>query len=178
MQTTRKDFYRLRDTDSDDQFDDVKLLYQSSGNVGHGRNDLVLGPDNMIYLIHGDAVDLPNDFTDFTSPFREHRRGETTREGHVIRTNADGTKWELLAGGLRNPYGIDFNTDGEMFTYDADAEFDMGSPWYRPTRVNHLVVGGDHGWRGVTGSMACLIIQIIPTTLHRIWTSEKAHRPE
>ena len=28
----------------------------------------------------------------------------------------------------------------------------MGSPWYRPTRVNHLVAGADFGWRGVTGN--------------------------
>ena len=146
-----KGFYRLRDTNGDDQFDEVKLLYKSSGNVGHGRNDLALGPDERIYLIHGDAVDLPDGFIDRTSPFREHRRGVKTREGHVIRTDKDGKKWELIAAGLRNPYGIDFNQDGEMFTYDADAEFDMGSPWYRPTRVNHLVSGGDFGWRGVTG---------------------------
>ena len=39
-----------------------------------------------------------------------------------------------------------------MFTYDADAEFDMGAPWYRPTRVDHLVVGSDFGWRAVTGT--------------------------
>ncbi|MCH7728491.1 MAG: PQQ-dependent sugar dehydrogenase, partial [Planctomycetes bacterium] len=146
-----KGLYRLRDTDDDDQFDEVKLLYHSPGSVGHGRNDLALGADNMIYSIHGDAVDVPRDgFHDLTTPFREHRRGVKTREGHVIRTDADGTKWELVTAGLRNPFGIDFNSDGEMFTYDADAEHDMGSPWYRPTRVNHLLPGGDFGWRGVT----------------------------
>ncbi|MFP6872965.1 MAG: hypothetical protein VCA55_05585, partial [Verrucomicrobiales bacterium] len=57
-----------------------------------------------------------------------------------------------FCGGLRNPYGIAFNTDGEAFTYDADAEFDMGNPWYRPTRVNHLTSGADFGWRALTGS--------------------------
>ncbi|MCH8150672.1 MAG: hypothetical protein IH987_22320, partial [Planctomycetes bacterium] len=74
-----KGFYRLRDTNGDDRYDEVKLLYRSTGSVGHGRNDLALGPDNMIYLIHGDAVDLPKRFADKTSPFREHRRGIKTR---------------------------------------------------------------------------------------------------
>ncbi len=149
-----KGLYRLRDTNGDDQFDEVKLLYASGGNVGHGRNDLALGPDGMIYSIHGDAVDLPAEGSvfDATSPFREHRRGSKTREGHVYRIVHGGTKMQILAGGLRNPYGIDFNTDGELFTYDADAEHDMGAPWYRPTRVVHLVSGADYGWRGVTGS--------------------------
>ena len=27
----------------------------------------------------------------------------------------------------------------------------MGAPWYRPTRINHLVSGADFGWRGRTG---------------------------
>ena len=147
-----KGLYRLRDADGDDQFETVDLLYSSTGGVGHGRNDLALGPDGWIYSIHGDSVDLPTTLPDLTSPFREQRRGANTREGHVIRLNADGSKIELVTAGLRNPFGIDFNADGEMFTYDADAEHDMGAPWYRPTRVNQLVPGGDFGWRGVTGN--------------------------
>src|SRR5262245_6303815 len=147
-----KGLYRLRDTDGDDRFDEVRLLRQFPGSVGHGRNDLALGPDGLIYSIHGDAVDVPKeDINDYTSPFREARRGKTTREGHLLRTDSDGSKWELLAAGLRNPFGIAFNPRGDLFTYDADAEFDMGSPWYRPTRVDQLVLGADFGWRGVTG---------------------------
>jgi putative heme-binding domain-containing protein len=162
-----KGLYRLRDTDGDDRFDRRDLLYASTGGVGHGRNDLALGPDGKIYAIHGDAVDLPRsaaegarsgngssttEFADLTSPLREHRQGQRTREGYLLRFDADGGSGEIVAAGLRNPYGIDFHPDGEPFTYDADAEFDMGSPWYRPTRVDHLVSGADFGWRGVTGS--------------------------
>src|SRR5206468_472993 len=40
-----KGLYRLRDTDGDDQFDEVKLLKATPGGVGHGRNQLALGPD-------------------------------------------------------------------------------------------------------------------------------------
>ena len=147
-----KGLYRLRDTDGDDQFDEVKLLYQSGGGVGHGRNDLALGPDGKIYLIAGDAVDLPRNLHDRTSPFREHSQGQQTREGHVLRFDAEGKHGELVAAGLRNPYGIAFHPDGACFTYDADAEYDMGSPWYRPTRIVHLTAGSDYGWRGVTKS--------------------------
>ena len=146
-----KGFYRLRDSDADDRFDDIQLIREFAGGVGHGRNDLTLGPDGLIYLIHGDAVDLPSDCEDLTSRFREHRRGKKSSEGHVLRTDRDGKVWQLLAAGLRNPYGIAFNPDGELFTYDADAELDMGAPWYRPTQVKHLVPGADFGWRGVTG---------------------------
>lgn len=147
-----KGLYRLRSTNGNDRFDEVKLLREFPGGVGHGRNDLALGPDGLIYSIHGDAVDVPTAaITDRTSPFREARRGQKTSEGYLVRTDKDGQHWELLCGGLRNPYGIAFNPAGDAFTYDADAEFDMGTPWYRPTRVVQLLSGADFGWRGITG---------------------------
>ena len=146
-----KGLYRLRDTNADDQFDEVKLLRDFPGGVGHGRNDLALGPDDLIYSIHGDSVELPQaDIDDRTSPYRDGQLDKPQNQGHVIRTDRNGKHWELVAAGLRNPYGIDFNEDGELFTYDADAEFDMGAPWYRPTRLDHLVSGADFGWRGLT----------------------------
>ena len=147
-----KGLFRLLDKDGDDEFDKFNVLYESSGGVGHGRNDLALGPAGKIYAIAGDSVDQPQDMKNRTSPFREQRQGKNTREGHVIRMNADGSHQELVVAGLRNPFGIAFNTDGEMFTFDADAEYDMGSSWYRPTRINHLLPGGDFAWRGVTKS--------------------------
>lgn len=143
-----KGMYRLSDSNGDDQFDETKLLREFPGAVGHGRNDLALGPDGMIYSIHGDSVDLPSeDIIDRTSPLRAARRGIRSEEGHLIRTDRDGQHWELIASGLRNPFGIDFNPDGQLFTYDADNEYDMGSPWYRPTRIDQLVSGADFGWR-------------------------------
>lgn len=147
-----KGLYRLRDTDGDDRFDEVKLLREFPGRVGHGRNDLALGGDGLIYSIHGDSVELPSKgAADRTSPFREARRGKTTSEGYLVRTDRDGQQWEVVCAGLRNPYGVAVHPSGDLFTYDADAEFDMGTPWYRPTRVVQLRSGADYGWRGVTG---------------------------
>jgi putative heme-binding domain-containing protein len=144
--------YRLRDLDGDDQFEEKKILYQSEGGVGHGRNDLALGPDGMIYAIHGDSVHIPDSLPNRTSPLRRNRLPYRPNEGHVLRLDKDGKRIEVFCGGLRNPYGIAFNRDGEAFTYDADAENDMGAPWYRPTQIMHLTSGADFGWRAVTGS--------------------------
>ncbi len=57
----------------------------------------------------------------------------------------------MFANGFRNEYDIAFNAEGELFTYDADMEWDIGSPWYRPTRVNHVTSGSEFGWRSGTG---------------------------
>lgn len=146
-----KGLYRLPG-DQSGQLGQPVLVHESAGGVGHGRNDLALGPDGRIHVIHGDSVNLPTDAIDYTSTFREARQGKQTSEGHWLRIDPKGGKVHLLGGGLRNPFGIDFNADGECFTYDADAEHDMGAPWYRPTRVVHLVTGADFGWRGVTGA--------------------------
>ena len=158
-----KGFYRLRDTTGDDQFDEVTLLRKTGGGVGHGRNSIALGPDGFIYLTHGNDVLLPEGFKPTpASTYRNYRRdqllpcewnrvmfnkGVEPPAGHVIRTDQDGERWDMIAGGFRNPYGLAFNPDGELFVFDADMEWDEGSPWYRPTRVNHVVSGGDYGWR-------------------------------
>ena len=143
-----KALYRLRDTNGDDAFDEVRLLRDIPGGLGdHGRNDLVVGPDDAIYLIHGDAVDLPDGFESRVPATREFGDDQRPKGGHVLRTDSEGSTWEVVASGLRNPYGIDFNEDGEAFIYDADSERHVGLPWYRPTRMNHLVAGTDYGWR-------------------------------
>jgi putative heme-binding domain-containing protein len=57
----------------------------------------------------------------------------------------------LFSAGQRNAYGIAFNIDGELFGFDSDHERDWGTPWYRPSRIQHLVSGSDHGYREGSG---------------------------
>ncbi len=52
-----------------------------------------------------------------------------------------------------------------MFTYDADMEWDAGQPWYRPTRINHVIIGGEYGWRWGTGKWPPYYEDSLPSTL-------------
>ncbi|MFP6666604.1 MAG: hypothetical protein VB876_04790 [Pirellulales bacterium] len=142
--------FRLRDTNHDDQFDRIEALKKFPGGTGHGRNQLTLGPDGKLYAIFGDSVEQPANVKHLPPVVPNPDYVQKTENGFVARTDAQGEKWEILVRGLRNPYGLDFNAAGDLFTYDADAEYDMGSSWYRPTRVLHLLPGGDYGWRRVT----------------------------
>ncbi|HXJ61281.1 MAG TPA: c-type cytochrome [Verrucomicrobiae bacterium] len=175
-----KGLYRLRDTDGDDQFDEIKLLKATPGGVGHGRNQLALGPDGMIYSIHGDDVGLPDEGVSANSSFKnysedrllpcawdKHLFNASARMpfGHVIRTDREGQTWELVAGGLRNPFGLAFSAAGDLFTYDADMEWDVGMPWYHPTRILHLVPGGDYGWRRGTGVLPVWSPETLPSVV-------------
>ncbi len=143
--------YRLQDVYSDAEFDLKDVVREFPGGVGHGRNQLAVA-GGALWSICGDSVEVPDDMFDRTSPFREARRGQSTSEGFLARFDLETKEWELFCAGLRNPFGIAFNREGEAFTYDADAEYDMGTPWYRPTRLLHLQSGADYGWRGVTGT--------------------------
>ena len=85
--------------------------------------------------------------------------------GTILRTDTEGTSSRLVAGGMRNPYDIAFNGDGELFTYDADMEWDIGTPWYRPTRVNHVPPGAELGWRSGWAKWPDYYLDSLPATL-------------
>jgi len=76
-----------------------------------------------------------------------HATGILAPGGFVVSTDPDGKTWEVWTAGYRNAYDFDFNADGELFVYDSDMEWDFGTPWYRPTRVNHATSGSELGWR-------------------------------
>jgi len=139
-----KALYRLRRNVHDDRWAAAESLFATEGGTGHGRNDLVIGADGALHAIVGDDVLVPD-----SSPRRARPEASAKHElGHWARLdlNADGATWQAMNRGLRNPYGIDFNRDGEAFTYDADNEGDVGLSYYRPNRINHLVSGANYGW--------------------------------
>lgn len=80
-----------------------------------------------------------------------HARGILAPGGWVAKTDRDGKTWEMISVGYRNPFDMDYSPEGELFVYDADMEWDMGTPWYRPTRLSHAVDGSEFGWRSATG---------------------------
>ena len=172
--------FRLKDEDGDGVFESKKkLLATSQGSPGHGRNQLRLGPDNLIYFMSGYDVFL-TDKVSPKSPFKNFKEDQLIPNpwdedwfnkhamapgGHLMRTDQDGTFFELIAGGFRNPMDIAFNREGEMFTYDADMEWDAALAWYRPTRILHVVSGADYGWRRATGKFPVYYEDSLPSAV-------------
>ena len=91
-----------------------------------------------------------------------HAAGILAPGGYVVSTDPAGTTWELWSAGYRNPYDMAFNADGELFVYDADMEWDFGTPWYRPTRVNHATSGSELGWRSGSGKWPAAFPDSLP----------------
>ena len=91
-----------------------------------------------------------------------------------LRTDTAGSAVELFAGGLQNPYDLAFNQEGELFTCDSDMEWDSGMPWYRPTRLNHVMAGCRVRLAQRLGQVARTIS---PTACRRPWSWDAARRP-
>src|SRR5262249_25935258 len=94
-----------------------------------------------------------------------HARGILAPGGWVARTDPEGKTWEILTTGYRNTYDIALNADGELLCYHADMEWDMGAPWYRPTRVTHATSGSEFGWRSGTGKWPAYYIDSLPAMI-------------
>ncbi len=95
-----------------------------------------------------------------------HAVGILAPGGWIAATDPDGKEWEVLTVGFRNAYDMDLNADGEVFTYDADMEWDFGSPWYRPTRILHATSGGEFGWRSGSGKWPAWRVDSLPEALN------------
>ncbi len=171
--------YRLTDTDQDDQLDHIEALVQLEGAGEHGPHSLILGPDGeQVYFIAGNHTDVPAEFDSFVPAVwkedrlrpaikdpRGHANDRGAPGGWIARSNDQGTSWEIIANGFRNAYDIAFNGDGELFTYDSDMEWDLGTPWYRPTRICHVIPGSEFGWRTGSGKWPDYYLDNLPGVL-------------
>ena len=86
--------------------------------------------------------------------------------GIIYRVSPDGKQFEVFASGFRNIFDAALNRDGELFTYDADMEYDFNTPWYRPTRINHVVSGAEFGWRNGAGKRPEFYPDNLPATIN------------
>ncbi|MAN38208.1 MAG: heme-binding protein [Opitutae bacterium] len=157
--------YRLTDSNGDDKLDKVEKLRAMEARGDHGVHALILSPDKKsIYLITGNNT-TPTEAQTSRVPRhwgedhllprmpdgRGHNRGRLAPAGIIYKISPDGKDWEIVSSGYRNIFDGGFNLDGELFTYDADMEYDFNTPWYRPTRICHVTSGSMYGWRNGTG---------------------------
>lgn len=192
--------YRLQDTDNNDHFDTITLLKSFKGHAGeHGPHSIILGPDKKsIYVIAGNHTDLPqmdayrlppvwkddNLFPLMKDP-RGHAADREAPGGWIAKTDSLGQHWELVSAGFRNPFDLAFNEAGDLFTFDSDMEWDLGMPWYRPTRICHVTSGSEFGWRTGSGKWSPAYPDNLPAVVNigqgsptGVLFGEKARFPE
>lgn len=158
--------YRITDTNGDGLVDHRELLREIAGNGEHGPHAVVVAPDGAHLLVMcGNHTPVPklsgslvptNWAEDRPIPKIEdpngHAVGIKAPGGFVCRVDPDGANWEMYCCGFRNAYDLAVLPDGRIVTYDSDMEWDMGLPWYRPTRIYEVLPGVDYGWRSGTST--------------------------
>lgn len=134
---------RFRDKDGDGRADGPSEIIRRLKTGGeHSAHAIRRGPDGWLYVICGNFTGIDSKYAQVkSSPIAEPVAGA------VLRFNPELTKSEVFADGFRNAYGMGFNSEGELFTYDSDNERCVSLPWYEPTRFYHVVSGGHYGWR-------------------------------
>jgi len=170
--------YRCRDTNGDDVVDSAELLRAFEGGGEHGPHGVVLGPDNKLWITGGNHTKLPEPIDAYFLPKtwaedvllpriddpNGHAVGVMAPGGWIVRTDENGERWELWAAGFRNAYDIAFDENGELYTFDSDMEWDIGLPWYRPTRICRVPAGSNFGWRNGSGKWPAWAIDATPAT--------------
>ncbi|MEX2436064.1 MAG: HEAT repeat domain-containing protein, partial [Balneolaceae bacterium] len=132
------DLWRIRDTNGDgygDQKESISHGYAVNiGFGGHGMSGLILGPDGRIYWSIGDRGISVVD--------KEGKKWHYPRRGVIVRSEPDGTDFEVFASGLRNTHEFAFDKYGNLITIDND-----GDHAGEHERLVYLVNGSDSGWR-------------------------------
>jgi putative heme-binding domain-containing protein len=173
--------YKIDDDNNDGRSDKITAMIRFRGQIGeHGPHTVRLGPDGLLYLLSGN-FSQPDAQLSPRGPYQHvyegdlivpryedpngHAVGVPAPGGSIYRTDIGGSFVERVVAGFRNPYDFAFNGDGEIFTYDADMEWDIGAPWYRPTRVLHAPPGGEFGWRSGWAKSPAYYLDTLPATL-------------
>ncbi|HTV02169.1 MAG TPA: HEAT repeat domain-containing protein [Luteitalea sp.] len=130
--------YRLRDTDGDGVFDQRTTIAEGLNTHpafgGHGVSGVIVGPDGRLYWEVGDiglhVVD------------KAGKAWSLPNQGAVLRSEMDGSNFEIFASGIRNLQEFSFDDRGNLISVDND-----GDHQGEAERLVYLPYGSDSGWR-------------------------------
>lgn len=132
------DLWRIRDHNQDGYGERKESISHGFGvNIGfggHGMSGLTTGPDGRIYWSIGDRGMSVED--------QDGNRWHHPRSGVIVRSEPDGSDFEVFASGLRNTHEFVFDKHGNLITVDNDGDHSGEFE-----RLVYLVNGSDSGWR-------------------------------
>ncbi len=132
------DMWRMQDTDGDGVMDQKTSISHGYaihiGFSGHGMSGVTMGPDGRVYWGIGD---IGFHGTDQTGKLWDY-----SNEGVIVRSNPDGSDFEVFAHGVRNTHEFVFDAYGNLISVDNDGDHAGESE-----RLVYIVNGSDSGWR-------------------------------
>lgn len=132
------DMWRLKDNNKDG-FAEEKTAISSGYGIhigfgGHGMSGLEIGPEGKVYWQIGDIG--------FNGKSPDGTTWEHPNSGVIVRSNPDGSDFEVFAYGNRNTHEFVFDDYGNLISVDNDGDHPGESE-----RLVYVVNGADIGWR-------------------------------
>jgi putative heme-binding domain-containing protein len=130
--------YRLHDANADGVIERQTTISEGYNTHpafgGHGISGVTIGPDGRLYWEVGDIG--------FNVVDKTGKRWAYPNQGAVLRSELDGTGFEVFAAGIRNLQEFSFDEHGNLVSVDNDGDHDGESE-----RVVYIPYGSDSGWR-------------------------------
>ncbi len=132
------DMWRLNDKNGDGLIDEKTSISHGYGIhvgfSGHGMSGIEVGPEGKIYWQIGDIG--------FSGTGPDGKKWEHPNSGVIVRSNPDGSDFEVFAYGNRNTHEFAFDEYGNLISEDNDGDHPGESE-----RIVYIVDGSDTGWR-------------------------------
>lgn len=132
------DLWRMKDKNGDGIMDEKESISHGYGIhvgfSGHNMSGLEVGPDGRIYWSMGDIG--------FNGVGPDGKEWKYPNEGVIVRSNPDGSDFEVFAHGLRNVHEFVFDEYANLISVDNDGDHGGESE-----RLVYVVNGSDTGWR-------------------------------
>lgn len=132
------DMWRVQDTNGDGLADKNTSISHGYGiHVGfggHGMSGAEVGPEGKIYWQIGDIG--------FSGKGPDGRKWEHPNSGVIVRSNPDGSDFEVFSYGNRNTHEFVFDEYGNLISEDNDGDHRGESE-----RIVYITNGSDTGWR-------------------------------
>lgn len=159
------DLWRMKDKNADGIADEKTSISTGYGIHigfgGHGMSGVEMGPDGKIYWQIGDIG--------FNGKGPDGKKWEYPNSGVVVRSNPDGSDFEVFAYGNRNTHEFVFDQYGNLISEDND-----GDHAGEKERLVYIVNGGDIGWRS---NWQYGKYRDPKNNTYKVWMDEKMYLP-
>lgn len=159
------DMWRMKDTDGDGIADEKTSVSHGYGVHigfgGHGMSGLEMGPDGRIYWGIGDIG--------FNGEGPDGTKYKYPNRGVIVRSNPDGSDFEVFAMGVRNTHEFVFDEYGNLLSVDNDGDHPGENE-----RLVYIVNGSDTGWR-INWQFGKY--RDLDNNNYKVWMDEKLFKP-
>ncbi|MFK7936680.1 MAG: heme-binding protein [Saprospiraceae bacterium] len=159
------DMWRTADTDEDGIANETESLSRGYaihiGFSGHGMSGATIGPDGRLWWGIGD---IGMNVVD-----KDGKRWKYPNRGVIVRSELDGSGFEVFCHGVRNTHEFAFDKYGNLITEDNDGDHSG-----ERERLVYLLNGSDTGWR-INWQFGKY--EDDANNNYKVWMDEKMHVP-